>query len=107
MGAVDDDNEDFDAYTTTDDVDVSSPVVFSVVAEDGSSKQYRLTATKATEQSTATMTTFSLRDADGNDYTATVNNSNHTITTEPIPYMTKNLSDWTMFATPSEALVPR
>ena len=102
VGAVDDDNEDFDAYTTTDDVDVSSPVVFSVVAEDGSSKQYRLTATKATEQSTATMTTFSLRDADGNDYTATVNNSNHTITTEPIPYMTKNLSDWTMFATPSE-----
>ena len=93
-------NAAYDKFTSSTKVDLSSAKTVVVTAADGTaSKQYSVSATNASEASDAVLTSFSLKDPDGNTYTTSIDQSKKVITTAKIPYMTTDITDWVMYAT--------
>ena len=79
-------------------VDLSKEQTISVFAQDGTTMaQTGIVASYADSVSSAVLTAFSLKNG-GNTYTGNI--VGNTITVE-VPYMTTDLTGWTMFATPS------
>ena len=80
-------------------VNLSKEQTISVFAQDGTTMaQTGIVASYADSVSSAVLTAFSLKDKSGNTYGGNI--VGNTITVE-VPYMTTDLTDWTMFATPS------
>ena len=80
-------------------VDLSKEQTISVFAQDGTTMaQTGIVASYADSVSSAVLTAFSLKDKSGNTYGGDI--VGNTITVE-VPYMTTDLTGWTMFATPS------
>ena len=81
-------------------VDLSAERILSVFAEDGTTMtQTGIVATVAEDVSSATITSFYLKDEAGNTYPAESISNNEILVR--VPYMTTNVGTWTMFATPS------
>ncbi len=82
------------------DVDLSAERILSVFAEDGTTMtQTGIVATVAEDVSSASITSFYLKDEAGNTYDAESISNNEILVR--VPYMTTNVGTWTMFATPS------
>ena len=80
-------------------VDLSKEQTISVFAQDGTTMaQTGIVASYADSVSSAVLTAFSLKDKSGNTYGGNI--VGNTITVE-VPYMTTDMTDWTVFATPS------
>ena len=80
-------------------VNLSKEQTISVFAQDGTTMaQTGIVASYADSVSSAVLTAFSLKDDEGNTYGGDI--VGNTITVE-VPYMTTELTGWTMFATPS------
>ncbi|MGI6256384.1 MAG: S-layer homology domain-containing protein [Acutalibacter sp.] len=95
------DTNEYDVWANTSGT--SFPAVISVKAPDSlTAVQYTLSYTAASEQTAATMTSFTLQAPDGTQYTTTIDQVKHTITTVDIPYMTTSIADWTMYAFANE-----
>lgn len=88
-----------DATTQKGGVNLSKEQTISVFAQDGTTMaQTGIVASFSDSVSSATLTAFSLKDKSGNTYGGDI--VGNTITVE-VPYMTTDLTGWTMFATPS------
>jgi hypothetical protein len=95
------DTAEYDVWANTSGTNF--PAVISVKAPDSlTAVQYTLSYTAASEQTAATMTSFTLQAPDGTQYGTTIDQVNHTITTVDIPYMTTSIADWTMYAFANE-----
>ena len=80
-------------------VNLSKEQTISVFAQDGTTMaQTGIVASYADSVSSAVLTAFSLKDKSGNTYGGNI--VGNTITVE-VPYMTTDLTGWTVFATPS------
>ena len=80
-------------------VDLSKEQTISVFAQDGTTMaQTGIVASYADSVSSAVLTAFSLKDKSGNTYGGNI--VGNTITVE-VPYMTTDMTGWTVFATPS------
>ena len=87
------------ATTQVGGVNLSKEQTISVFAQDGTTMaQTGIVASYADSVSSAVLTAFSLKDDEGNTYGGNI--VGNTITVE-VPYMTTDLTGWTMFATPS------
>ena len=85
---------------TFDPADLSAERILSVFAEDGTTMtQTGIVATVAEDVSSASITSFYLKDEAGNTYDAESISNNEILVR--VPYMTTNVGTWTMFATPS------
>ena len=80
------------------DVDISKPVTISVYAEDGHFEQYTITTSMAEQTNTAGMSAIWLGNG-GSTYKGELTGTNEY--TIKVPYMTTDISNWTVFATPT------
>ena len=78
-------------------VDLRKNAILTVTAENGEIANYTLSATKASNVTTASLTSVYLVNGD-DKYLGNING--HTITFDNIPYMTTDIKDWKVYATP-------
>ena len=79
-------------------LDLSKSRIITVTAEDGTTQTYTLSASLAEDKEEAYLQSVSLKSPDG--YVADGSIKNNTITFT-VPYMTLNVSDWKVYATPN------
>ena len=100
------DTETVSAGTHTNDynewkatVDLTKGATVTVTAQDGTTKQYVVTATESTQASDAKLNDVTLKDGD-TEYTGAISGSTVTFT---VPYMTTStdLAGWKLFVTPN------
>ena len=88
---------DGDREWTYSTVDLRKNAILTVTAENGEIANYTLSATKASNVTTASLTSVYLVNGD-DKYLGNING--HTITFNNIPYMTTDIKDWKVYATP-------
>ncbi len=81
----------------SDTVNLTKNAILTVTAENGEIANYTLSATKASNVTTASLTSVYLINGD-EQYLGNING--HTITFNNIPYMTTDIKDWKVYATP-------
>ena len=85
---------------TFTNVNLSKSKIVDVVAEDGTKKQYTLSASTVSNTTDASISAIWIKDGSGNTYKADVTASEDDVAVK-VPYMTTNVDDWTIFVTPA------
>ena len=80
-------------------VDLSSSKVVTVTAEDGTDRQYTLSAKTVSNETDADITAFWIKDGDGNVYNADMTGDDDITVT--LPYMTTTIDSWNIYVTPA------
>ena len=80
-------------------VDLSSSKVVTVTAEDGTDRQYTLSAKTVSNETDADITAFWIKDGDGNVYEADMTGDDDITVT--LPYMTTTIDSWNIYVTPA------
>jgi hypothetical protein len=88
------------ATWTFTNVKLDKSKIVDVVAEDGTKKQYTLSASTVSNTTDASISAIWIKDGNGNTYKADVTASEDDVAVK-VPYMTTNVDDWTIFVTPA------
>ena len=90
-----DNTDDYNEFTAT--VDLTKGATVTVTAQDGTTKQYTVSATKSSQATDAKLDDVTLKNGDTN-YEGSISGN---VVTFTVPYMTKDMSGWKLFVTPN------